>query len=222
MREALPECAGFAEVDPPYAIGLLEARKASEGAVAIHRDSYTEIDSIAYPAFIEEAATEVYRLMRMHSFGVWWFGPTHYSTVLHILRKVGFEVSEIPAIWDKGGQGQTMQPDTHLANCYEMFFVIRKGKPVLRKPGRSNLFRFPPVVANRKIHPTERPIDLVEELLLTFASPGQTVLCPFLGSGNTLRAAYTMKMKGFGWDLRQNIKDQFLLRIKEDSESGEE
>ena len=54
------------------------------------------------------------------------------------------------------------------------------------------------------------------ELLDTFAYPG-TVLCsPFLGSGVTLQAAYKLGIKGFGWELDQDLKDRFMVEMSQD------
>ena len=219
LRECHRAICDFAEVDPPYAIDLTNLKRGSEEATSTVK-AYTEISKEDYPQFLKDVSEEVFSILQMHSFCVWWFGPSQYANVLYALQEAGFQVNEVPAIWDKGNQGQTQSPDTNLANCYEMFFVARKGRPVIRTPGRSNVFRFNPVVSNRKIHTTERPVDLIEELLKTFASPGQRVLCPFLGSGNTLRACYKSQMVGFGWDLNQDIKNRFLLRVQEDVDAG--
>ena len=93
-----------------------------------------------------------------------------------------------------------------------MFFYAWKGQPALNKAGRSNEFRFSPVSPNQKTHPTERPIDLMQELYDTFCFPGSRILIPFLGSGNGLLAAHQLGMSPVGFELSKGYKDSFLVK----------
>lgn len=220
MRQEVPESFSFAEVDPPYGIDLKRLKKGSESKTSTVQH-YTEVPLEEYDDFLREAAKGAYRLLHEHSFCIWWFGPSRYDMVLRALRAASFEVNEVPAIWYKGNQGQTQSPDTNLANCYETFFVCRKGRPVLQTPGRSNVFSSPPEPARDKYHATQRPWGLMVQILQTFAAPTQRVLIPFLGSGVTLRACYTLGMTGKGWDKERGVKDRFLLKVQEDKDAGD-
>ena len=220
LRTAADSTIGFAEVDPPYAIMLDKRRSRNKDQDTA--DRYNEIDAENYPAFIRSVATEVYRVLNEPTFCVWWFGFEWYQTVREILDGVGFKVSSVPAIWVKGGAGQTASPDTMLGSMYECFFVCRKGNPALRKVGRGNVFSYLQVPAARKIHATERPIELMSEILDTFVYPGMRILVPFLGSGVTLRAAYKKGLLGYGFDLDETIKRRFLVKVEEDQTNGRE
>ena len=81
--------------------------------------------------------------------------------------------------------------------------------------GRPNVFNFTPLTPAKKYHPTQRPIELMEEVLATFTRPDQTVYVPFLGSGTTLIAAERVQCKGFGNDLTQEYKDGYVVNLKE-------
>lgn len=203
----------FAEVDPPYAI---ELDKRKDKAKDERMDVYNEVSADKYPSFIEEVAKGVYSALADNTFCVWWFGSDWYATVMDTLTRVGFRINPVPGLWYKGQQGQTSSPDTMLASSYEPFFLCRKGQPKLRKPGRSNVFHFSPTPPQKKIHPTERPIDLMLEMFDTFCLPGSRLLVPFLGSGVTLRAAYKRNIVGFGYDLDERLKERFLTRVKQD------
>jgi site-specific DNA-methyltransferase (adenine-specific) len=160
--------------------------------------------------------------MSANSFMVWWFGPEWYSIVKETLKEAGFKVGDIPAVWIKGQAGQTASPDTMLGSSYEPFFLCRKGMPKLRQAGRSNVFNFNPVPPQDKIHPTERPIELMLEILRTCAYPGALICVPFLGSGVTLRACYKENMKGYGWDVDKMTKNRFVNAVFRDQEKEEE
>lgn len=203
----------FAECDPPYGIDLTRVKQSRVGA-STKIVNYTEIDEDEYMAFYRRAAAEVFRILEENAFAVFWFGPTWHSETRDILREVGFTLSDIPCIWYRPGPGQTNQPDLNLGSGYEPFWLVRKGQPKLAKPGRNNVFMFTPLAAQKKIHPTEKPVELLKDIIQTCCFPGSRILVPFLGSGSTLIAAYDTGNVAFGWDLSPETKELFLKRVK--------
>lgn len=202
----------FAEVDPPYGVAL-DRRKARNKGGEQQMEEYHEWDD--FEKLFTETCKEVYRILKPDTFAVFWYGMSWHSEVLQTLRKVGFSVPDIPAIWIKRGGGQTASPDTTLGSNYEPFFLARKGKPVLVKPGRANFFDYQPMT--KKVHPTEKPIQLLTEIFNTCCFPHSNIIIPFLGSGVSLRACYALGHTGKGWDLSQEHKNGFLQRIAEDA-----
>lgn len=204
------------EVDPPYAIDLHDMRK-TDGPSKI--EGYNEIPSAEYPRFIDSTLKECKRVLVDGGWLIFWFGPEPWFEIIYNqIKKHGFELRRIPGIWAKP-QGQTMHPDKYLSNNHEMFFYAAKGQAIINKRGRSNVFDFSGVSSAKRTHSTERPIELMEEILTTFALPGSRVLVPFLGSGNTLLAASNLGMSGLGYELTQAYKDSFIIRVHE-SEPG--
>lgn len=202
----------FVEIDPPYSIDLQENKKGDLSGNN-NLDVYNEIPESRYMMFMERVLTEAYRVMADHSFGVMWFAhEPWFEPLFQLLQKVGFKGNRMVGMWVKPN-GQTMQPNIYLANCTEFFFYFRKGSPAMNKPGHSNVFVHSPVVATKKVHPTERPIELMTEILDTFALPGSKVLVPFLGSGVTLIAAHKLGMKPIGFELSQAYKEAFIVRV---------
>jgi ParB/RepB/Spo0J family partition protein len=203
------------ECDPPYGIDLTKV-KASKDSASSNIHKYNEVSQEAYPEFLKKLTKELFRVAGQHSWLVFWFGPTWHYPVYSALKDAGWQVDDIPCIWTKH-HGQTLQPEIYLARGYEPFFMCRKGLPALIKRGRLNVFDFPGIPGGKKIHPTERPVALIEEILGVLGVPQSTVLVPFLGSGNTLRAAYNLGMRCFGWDISGEYKDKFMLSVEQDA-----
>lgn len=205
----------FIECDPPYGIDLNTQKMAKGRNTAA---TYNEVPRDKYVDFLKELCTGLYNAAGKDCWMVFWYGPTWHTDVMAALRDAGWNVDDIPCVWVKGS-GQTMQPDHHLARAYEPFLMCKKGKPVLVKRGRTNVFFFspcPPTGKDAKYHPTQRPVTLIEEILNTFISGRSHIFVPFLGSGATLRAAYNLGHQAYGFDISDEYKDKFMLAVEND------
>lgn len=216
----------FIEVDPPYGISLAEQKKRVNKEKPHTLDKYEEIEATKYLEFLSRLCPLLYSVAANDCWMVFWFGPSWTSEVRTALESAGWSVDHIPAVWVKGseessGSGQTGSPERYLARATEFFFVCRKGNPLLGKEGRTNVFYFTPEMPSRKYHPTQKPIPLYRDILRTFTFPNGVMLCPFLGSGSTLRAAYLEGVLGFGWDLNKHNKERFLVEVEEDMHKEE-
>ncbi len=60
----------------------------------------------------------------------------------------------------------------------------------------------------RKIHPTQKPVKLLEKLITIFTDEGDVVIDPVAGSGSTLIAASNLKRKGFGFEIKKDFYKQ--------------
>lgn len=56
-----------------------------------------------------------------------------------------------------------------------------------------------------KIHPTQKPIALLERLINIFTDPGDVVIDPVAGSGSTLIAATNTGRRGFGFEIKKDF-----------------
>jgi len=52
-----------------------------------------------------------------------------------------------------------------------------------------------------KVHPTQKPIELIGKLIKEYTLEGNLILDPFLGSGTTLRAAKNLNRKAVGIEI---------------------
>jgi site-specific DNA-methyltransferase (adenine-specific) len=56
-----------------------------------------------------------------------------------------------------------------------------------------------------KIHPTQKPVKLLEKLIKIFTDEGDLVIDPVAGSGSTLIAANNMKRKACGFEIKKDF-----------------
>lgn len=67
----------------------------------------------------------------------------------------------------------------------------------------------------KAIHPTQKPIRLLERLLALVSKQGDTVLDPFAGSFSTAIACHNMNLKFIGFEIDKEYYEAGLKKIKE-------
>lgn len=202
------------ECDPPYGIDLHSQKRGDTTT-----DDYHEIDEDEYLPWLMSLSKELFRVAGRNCFLIFWYGSSHYCSVITALESAGWIVDSIPNIWFKG-RGQTNAPHVTLGRSYENFLLARKGSPKLNVQGKSNVFIQSPLPTSEKIHPTEKPFDLMYELVSMCLFAKQVCFVPFLGSGVTLRACYKNKNLAYGCDLSEDHKNKFILKVNQDVVNG--
>ena len=90
----------------------------------------------------------------------------------------GFKFQNL-LIWDKGN----LTPNRWYMNAYELILMLRKGRArIINREGTSNILRVPNIIGS-KLHPTEKPPELMKILIENSTNEGDTVLDPFMGVG---------------------------------------
>ena len=68
-----------------------------------------------------------------------------------------------------------------------------------------------------KIHPTQKPVTLLKELIEIFTDEGDTVIDPCAGSGTTLRACMELNRNSYGFEISKDFykkaQEQMLSNV---------
>jgi ParB/RepB/Spo0J family partition protein len=197
------------EVDPPFAIGLKD-HKENQNDIK----DYEEWAKETYLAKMAQVISECSRVLSDSGWLILWFAQDWGEALHKLLQLNDFRVPRTNAIWTKPGVvGSTSRPEWILGSAYETFFYAGKANANIIKQGRHNVFSFPPIPPNNKVHPTERPIEMITDVIKTFTLENSRILVPFLGSGNTLLAAANLGMSAFGYDTGTTFKEDFILKV---------
>lgn len=171
--------------DPPYGIDLGEGEtKKSNPHPTIYDDAHYDIMDL-----VDLSAREAFRLLVSDAHAYFWFDIKAYAKVFSILTNAGFAVEPIPLVWAKNISGQVNHPGSRWGSSYEVCFFCRKGDRALLKQGGSNVLKYDVVPSGKKIHPTEKPVALLRQLIEASTVVGESVLDMFGGSGSTAEAA---------------------------------
>ena len=71
------------------------------------------------------------------------------------------------------------------------------------------------------LHPTQKPVALIEDLVLTYSNHGDVVLDPFMGSGTTAAACVRTGRHYIGFELAEKYHKVALDRIRAATENKE-
>lgn len=120
--------------------------------------------------------------------------------------------------WDKGehvGMGDLSLPwKPNTEDVYVIgkgFHAARRGSSVLRHNAVAGTAHG---AHNGRLHPTEKPLDLMETLVA--ACPPGTVADPFAGSGSTLVAARNLGRHAIGVEIEERYCETIARRLAQD------
>ncbi len=150
-------------------------------------------------------------------------------TVIEYGKKYGF-VNSYPLIFCKNYSAQVLKANMKIVGATEYAVVLYRdklpkfnngrqydenGKPI-RGTGkmifnwfewkRDNSKEYP------KIHPTQKPVNVLKQLIEIFTDEGDVVIDPCCGSGSTLRACAELNRNAYGFE----VSKEFYTKAKEE------
>jgi site-specific DNA-methyltransferase (adenine-specific) len=75
---------------------------------------------------------------------------------------------------------------------------------------------------SEKIHPTQKPVKLLERLIKIFTDEGEVVIDPVAGSGSTILAAINTNRSGYGFEIKKDFYKEANKIIEEEKLAWEE
>lgn len=122
-------------------------------------------------------------------------------------RRYGF-MHYIPLVFRKNFSAQVLKANMKIVGCCEYGLVLYKDKlPKFNNHGNMimNCFDWPRDTKTPKIHPTQKPVPLLERLIEIFTDPGDVVIDPTAGSGSSLLAAAHLNRRAYGFEIKKNF-----------------
>lgn len=112
-------------------------------------------------------------------------------------------------VWDKGGALGMGDLSIPWKFDHEEIYVI--GGPFEGRRDSGSVLRCPPVQSVGRVHPNEKPVDLISMLLAKL--PDGVVLDPCMGSGPVLRAAKDRGRRAIGIELDERYCEAAARRM---------
>lgn len=116
----------------------------------------------------------------------------------------------INLVFRKNFSAQVLKANMKIVgNCEYGLVLYRDRLPKFRNNGKMifNCMDWPRDNESEKIHPTQKPVELLKRLIEIFTDPGDVVIDPCAGSGSTLIAAERLGRKAYGFEIKKNFFD---------------
>ena len=129
------------------------------------------------------------------------------SGLVELAKQYGFN-GVIPITFIKDYSAQVLKANMKIVGATEYGLVFYRDKlPKFNNNGRMvfDYFRFPRDNVTPKIHPTQKPVPLLKELISLFTDVGDVVIDPVAGSGTTLIAADELGRRAYGFECDTGI-----------------
>lgn len=94
-----------------------------------------------------------------------------------------------------------------VGNCEYAILLYRDKLPKFNNEGRMifNCLDWGRDNITPKVHPTQKPVPLLEHLIRVFTDEGDVVIDPCCGSGSTLLAANNLKRRSIGFEIKKEF-----------------
>lgn len=138
------------------------------------------------------------------------------QTVIEYGKRYGFAKS-YPLVFCKNYSAQVLKANMKIVGATEYAVVLYRDKlPKFRNTDENgerhmvfNWFEWRRDGKDiPKIHPTQKPVNLMKRLIEVFTDPGDVVIDPVAGSGSTLRAAYECGRNSYGFEVDKNFYEK--------------
>lgn len=136
-----------------------------------------------------------------------WFGADYYRRTIP-----DDDMSGSWLVWDKRNETS----DEAFGSCFELLWSRQRHKRDMLRFYHMGAFG---AEARGRVHPTQKPVGLLVDILTRWAPEGCVVADPFAGSGSSLLAAARSGRIGHGIELEPGYVDVIVKRLE--AETGE-
>ena len=197
--------------DPPYKCisgGKPKSKGQPSGMLSKNDGKIFNENDIA----IEDWMPQLYRVLKNGSHAYVMTNLLNLETMMLVARQVGFNIHNL-LVWEKNNA----TPCRWYMKNAEFTLFLRKGKAKrINNVGSKMVHRFNNILG-KKVHPTEKPVELMLFYIENSSNIGDVVLDPFMGAGSTGVACLDCGRKFVGIEKDSeyfNIAEERLLFIK--------
>lgn len=137
------------------------------------------------------------------------------NELIEYAKRYGFQ-HYIPLIFYKNYSAQVLKANMRVVGNSEYALIFYKDKlPKFNNNGKM-VFNCMPWAEDKttpKVHPTQKPVPLLENLIRIFTDVNDVVIDCCAGSGTTLLACKNLGRRGYGFELKREYVKAFYEKI---------
>jgi site-specific DNA-methyltransferase (adenine-specific) len=199
----------FVCIDPPYELDSTGGKTINEDLKRSLHHKHFEFCSNGFD--IEKVFTEIERVSKVMNM-VCFCSNKQVSKIMNYWEQKKYSVTLL--VWDKPnpipfGNGK------HISNLEFMVYVRGKGATFnnLGVNEQKKTFNYPSPSSSKRLHPTEKPIELLERLIKLHTKEDDIVLDCFAGSFSTADACKRLNRQCIAIELEKEYYDKGVNRL---------
>lgn len=201
MRSVEDNSIDMVLTDPPYGISYQSGRRV---------DKYNAIKNDDSLKWVSLFAEQCYRVAKNNT-AHYVFCSWHFMDVFKQAFEKHFKIKNI-LVWVKNNHGSgDLKGD--FAPKHELILFLHKGRRIYNGKRVPNILEY--AKTGNKLHPTEKPVNMLEFMLEKFSDEGDLVFDPFMGSGSTGVACKNTNRDFIGIELDEGYFNIAKERINE-------
>lgn len=202
--------------DPPYNISR-ENHFSSMGRSGIDFGKWDKgFDQVSY-------LSEVFRVLKKGGTAVIFNSQQNVGLLNQYADEHNLLFKDI-IYWVKSNPMPRNRDRRYVTSVENAVTIVKKGEKWIFNRQRSTyengLFKYPIVSPKERIHPTQKPVQLMEDLVRIHSNENDTILDPFLGSGSTGVACVNTGRNFTGMELDEGCFNKAKDRIEQAKEGS--
>jgi site-specific DNA-methyltransferase (adenine-specific) len=144
--------------------------------------------------------------------------------LIELAKRYGLN-NYINLVFRKNFSAQVLKANMKVVgNCEYGLIFYRERLPKFRNNGKMifNCIDWPRDNESEKIHPTQKPVELLKTLISIFTDEGDVVIDPVAGSGSTLIAAERLGRKAYGFEIKKEFHTKASNWLQEEKQIKED
>ena len=204
LTEVAPASVDLMLTDPPYTISRdtgfknLGSKSVKRFAVDMH---FGEWDTM--PIDLGMLAGLAWRALRAGGTAIIFYDVWKISHLAEAMTEAGFKQIRLIE-WVKTNPVPLNSKSNYLTNSRECAVLgVKGGKPTFNSEYDNGMYYYPIASSGRhgkRLHPTQKPLQLMADLVQKHSARGDLVIDPFLGAGTTALAAIQNERRFAGCD----------------------
>lgn len=162
---------------------------------------------------LELFISEYYKKLKKGGTIIIFFDLWKITILKEILEKYKFKQIRLIE-WIKTNPQPLNSSVNYLTNSREIALLgIKESKPTFNSKYDNGIYYFPLQGGKNKFHPTQKNINLFEELIKKHSNEGDTIMDTFLGGGTTLLASRNLNRCFKGCEISKEYYDKVISLI---------
>jgi DNA modification methylase len=208
-------------IDPPYEVsretnfqsGELTGRDTDRFRVSMEfgewDNNFTGLDIVIKEAF---------RILRKGGTLICFYDLWKITTLKEYFENAGFKQLRFIE-WVKTNPVPINSKCNYLSNAREIAVSgVKGGKSTFHSQYDNGIYRHPICHDRNRFHTTQKPLALIEEMILKHSNDGDVVCDVFSGSGTTAVAAYRNGRSFIGCEISPDYYNKSIQRINEEKQ----